>query len=149
MELCQVLQTIIPDGVQYMELYYSMSFHRSPHVAIVPSPDSYEKVRSHIISVREGIQMRESKLGQQYGGSWDVTFEVVKPRDSFDRKPDVIVNLVTHEEHDPCFNDYFGLAKISPNPKKPVQTVVCSSWDGKNVQILMLLLRQLTSLSTH
>ena len=120
----------VPEDNQYMELYRSLDFHRAPHVAIVTSPDSYDEVRSHIIPVQEGIMMWESGLVQQYGGDWDVTFEVVNRGDPFfNSRPDVIVNLVTHDEHSPCFADYFGVASIGGI--KPIQTTVCSTWGEK------------------
>lgn len=120
----------VPEDDQYMELYYSLDFHRAPHVAIVTSPDSYDEVRSHITPVKEGIMMWESELARLHGGDWDVTFEVVNLGDPFfDSRPDVIVNLVTHDEHSPCFTDYYGIARV--NGIKPIQTVVCSTSGGE------------------
>ena len=69
----------IPPGDEYMKLYYSLNFPNKPHVAIIPSPDSYDKVRKHIIPVQKGIMMWESSLEGKFGGNWDVSFEVVKP----------------------------------------------------------------------
>ena len=122
----------VPAGSEYMELFYSLDFPRTPHVAIVPNSDSYQEVRGHIIPVREGILVWESKLEQKYGGHWDVTFEVVSPNQQyFDSKPDIIVNLDTHDTHAPCYADYYGVSSISSRPSKPIQTIVCSTSDGQ------------------
>ncbi len=115
----------------YMELYYSLPFQHSPRVAIVPSPYSYDDVRSHIVPVKEGILMWTGMMKQEHGGSWDVTFDVIIPGDSFPSRPDVIVNLVTHDVHRSCYSDYYGVAKIFSNPKVPVYTWVCSTSEGK------------------
>jgi len=121
----------VPAGNEYMELYYSLSFFDKPHVAIVPSPDSFDKVKKHIIPVREGIMMWKTSLEDKFGGNWEVTFEVVDPRTLyFESKPDIIVNLVSHDDHVQCFNDYFGVAYIQPT--KPVSTTVCSTHEGKS-----------------
>ena len=122
----------VPTGSEYMKLWYSMSFPHTPHVAIVPNPDSYQDVRGHIASVQEGVLTWEAYLEQEYGGYWDVTFEIVHPGQLyFDSKPDVIMNLDTHDTHAPCFADYYGVASISPNPIKPINTHVCSTYDGQ------------------
>ena len=119
-----------PGSGEYMEMWYSIDFDRSPRVAIVPDPDSYDKVKSHIIPAQEGVMMWTAYLEREYGGNWDVTFEVVNPGERFDSRPDVIMNLVTTERHAGCL-DYYGVALISPNPSKPVQTTVCSEDEGK------------------
>ncbi len=116
----------IPTGSEYMELFYSLDFSKAPHVAIVPNPDSYNEVKGHIHSVKSGIAIWESYLEKNYGGYWDVTFEVIEPGDRFNSKPDIIVNLDTHDDHAGC-TDYYGVALISSNPKKPIQTTVCST----------------------
>jgi len=116
-------------GNEYMKLYHSHSFPRTPLVAIVPSPDSYNDVRSHIIPIQEGIRMWESELEGTIGGDWDVNFEVVKPGSLFfNSKPDIIINLVTRDDDSSCGTEYSGVAYISKN--KPVQTVVCSTGAG-------------------
>lgn len=118
----------VPATGQYMNLYYSLDFYDSPNVAIVPSPDDYDKVRLHVIPVIEGIRMWESKLTEKYGGNWDVSFEVIKPgRLFFETKPDIIVNLVTHDQDVGCVDEYLGWAKIAKNPQKPITTTVCST----------------------
>ena len=94
-------------GDEYMELLYSLDFYRGPHVAIVPSPDSYDEVRGHIVPVREGISMWTSQMEGTYGGDWGVTFEVVERGDPFfGSEPDVIVNIATYDSHAPCYADY-------------------------------------------
>ena len=129
------IQTSPPPSYQsdneYMELYYSIPFNRAPHIAIVPNPDSYDKVRGHITPVKEGILMWESEMEQKYDGRWDVTFEVLTPgKLRFDSKPDVIVNLDTYEDHSGC-KDYYGFAYIRTPIELPVQTHVCSTYHGE------------------
>ena len=124
-------QDTIPTGSEYIELFYSMNLLRGPHVAIVPSPDHYNKVKGHIIPVQEGIMMWEERLEQQYGGSWDVSFEVISPgKLSFQSQPDVIVNLITKDEDTRCINEFAGWARIWKTPPKTVQTWVCSTDGG-------------------
>jgi len=116
-------------GDEYMELYYSHKFTKTPRIAIVPSPDSYNEVRSHITPIQEGVRMWESELERTYGGNWDVSFEVVKAGSLFfNSKPDIIMNLVTRDDDSSCGTEYSGVAYISKN--KPVQTVVCSTGAG-------------------
>ena len=117
-------------GDEYMKLAYALDFHRSPHVAIVPSPDSYETVRGHIIPAKEGVLMWTDRMERAYGGDWGVTFEVVQPGDPFfDSAPDVVMNLATYDSHAPCYADYAGVAYMTG--EKPVQTVVCSTSEGQ------------------
>jgi len=123
-------QPAVDPTSEHMQLLYSIPFMNAPHVAIVPSPDSYDDVKSHIVPVREGILMWKSELEQRHGGNWDITFEVIVPGGSFSSRPDVVVNLVTHEIDSSCYSDYAGVASISPNPKRPVQTIVCSTSAG-------------------
>ena len=110
----------------YMKLFYSIPFQNAPHVAIVPSPVSYDKVRSHIVPVEEGILVWTSLLEQKYGGNWDVTFERILPGNSFSSRPDVIVNIDTYETDSFCYDYYYGVA--FPNMNSPVQTTVCSTF---------------------
>ena len=119
-----------PTGNQYMELYYARNLFYAPHVAIVPSPDSYNEVRGHITLVQEGIMMWEERMEQQYGGTWDVSFEVISPGSTFQSRPDIVVNLVTKDEDAGCFEEYAGWAEIFKTPPKTIQTVVCSVNDG-------------------
>jgi len=122
-----------PSGNEYMKLYYSLDFSFSPHVAIVPSPDSYQDVRSHITPVKEGILMWKSEMERKYGGDWNVTFEVVQPgKLFFGKKPDIILNLVTPDNEIDCSQGTtLGWAIIWKNPQKPIQTWVCSSSYGQ------------------
>ena len=122
----------VPDGARYMEMYYALNLRGPPHVVIVPDPDAYGKVSSHIVPAQEGINTWVHALKDAYGrGNWDVTYEVVPQGKAFyESRPDVVVNLVTTERADGC-NDYYGWANIFSNPSKPVQTVVCSESEGK------------------
>lgn len=120
--------TILPDE-EFMKLYYSLPFSKSPVVAIVPTPDSYDEVRKYIVPAKEGVLMWSSSLYQQYRGNWDVDFEVVSSNSAFfEKKPDVIINLVTHEENAGCFGDFGG--KALPNGIKPLNTIVCTTSRG-------------------
>ena len=125
-----------PRGEVYMKLYRSLDFVQSPLVAIVPSPDSYDGVRKHIVPVQEGILGLVSMLDRHSpAGDWDVDFEVVPPGGSFSVRPDVIVNLVTRDDTSGYWNcdDWGGWA--SYQAPKPVPTTVCSLDDRTNAQI--------------
>ena len=133
-----------PAGDGYMKLYRSLDFDQAPRVAIVPSPDSYEEVREHIIPVQEGILELTAMLEQKYpGGDWDVDFDIVQPGDSFDTKPDVKIDLVAreYEEKDEwgsigCDVDRYGvLGWAYYTAPKPVPTVVCSLDGRTNAEI--------------
>ena len=123
-------------GNGYMELYRSLDFDQPPYVAIVPSPDSYEQVRGHIIPVQEGIQGLTAMLERKYpAGDWNVDFEVVRPGEVFNEKPDVIVDLVTRDDGyttsdgskcGPNGSDRLLLGWARKHAPKPVPTVVCS-----------------------
>ena len=118
-------------GSEYMKLYYSLDLNRNPKVAIVPSPESYDEVRRYIGSVQEGIRMWESGLEKKYGGTWNIDFEVIQPGALFfQSKPDVVVNLVTHDQDVGCLLEYAGWAKVWQFPQKPVQTQVCTTTFG-------------------
>ena len=124
----------IPNGAQYMEMKYALNLYKPPHVAIVPDPDAYDQVSSHIGSVREGINTWVHGLENAYSsGNWGVTFELVTPGDRFNSKPDVIVNLVTHERDDGCLNDYYGWVLRLPNLNNPIQTHVCSTFQSEKL----------------
>lgn len=123
------IQPYVYSGDEYMELLYSLDFYRSPHVAIVPSPDSYDEVKGHIMPVREGISMWTNQMEGTYGGDWGVTFEVVERGDLFDSEPDVIVNIATYDSHAPCYADYYGVSY--PSQERPVQAIVCSTSEGE------------------
>ena len=115
-------------GNEYMKLYYSLDLNRNPKVAIIPSPDSYDKARMHIGSVQEGIKMWESALDRKFGGTWNITFEVIKPGTLFfNNQPDIVVNIVTADEDIKCLSEYSGWAKIWRGATKPIQTQVCTT----------------------
>ena len=122
----------VPDGTRYMEMKYALNLHKQPHVAIVPDPDAYTQVSGHIVPVTEGIDVWIHELERMYSrGNWDVTFELVTPGERFNSKPDVIVNLITHERDDRCVNDLHGWAPRQPNLNNPIQTHVCSTFQGE------------------
>ena len=115
-------------GDEYMKLYYSLDLNRNPKVAIIPSPDSYDEARRYIGSVQEGIKMWESALDKKFGGTWNVTFEVVKPGTLFfNNEPDIVVNIVTADEDIKCLSEYNGWSNVWKYPPKPVQTQVCTT----------------------
>ena len=119
-------------GDGYIELFYAMNLFSNPKVAIIPSPDSYDKVKSHIIPVQEGILMWASAMEDRHGGNWDIDFEVVNPDDRFESKPDVAVMLVTPERHEKCDRGTLGWADLGRStPTDIVQTYVCSSSSNK------------------
>jgi len=124
-------------GKEYIKLYYTLDFTSRPLVAIVPSPDSYDEVKSHITPVKEGILMVQTLMEEKYGGNWDVRFETIEPRESFLLlKPDIIMNLLTQDDDERCIDEYGGWAFISPNPQKPIITSVCSTNYGvKNADV--------------
>ncbi len=118
-------------GEEYIQLFYSIDFTRTPRVAIVPSPDSYNEVQRHIIPIQEGIIMWKSGMEQKYGGDWNVDFEIIsKDALFFKQKPDVVVNLVTHDDEVECFMEVAGWALIRKNPPETIQTYVCSTTLG-------------------
>ncbi len=113
---------------EYLELYYALNFEKTPHVAIVPSPDSYEQVKGAIIPVKEGVLMWSEPLIEKFGGMWNVEFEIVS-KDSafFNKKPDVVINLVTEEDDRKCLH-WGGYVRVYLN-RNPVNTVVCVDSD--------------------
>lgn len=123
------------DGGGYMDLYRSLDFEQPPRVAIVPSPDSYEQVRRHIVPVQEGILGLTTMLEQNYpDGDWNVDFEVVQPGGTFGERPDVIVDLITRDDDYALDSSRCGpvdsggllLGWAYVLAPKPVPTVVCS-----------------------
>ncbi|MYC70485.1 MAG: hypothetical protein F4X17_07220 [Gemmatimonadetes bacterium] len=125
----------VPDDV-YMELYRSLDFDRPPLVAIVPSPDSYNDVRGHIVPVQEGILQLTAILEHEYpAGDWSVDFEVVRPGDILSGRPDVMMDLVARDYSDgfQSCDDAWGWAfHTAP---KPVPTIVCSLDGRTNAEI--------------
>ena len=121
--------TILPHE-EFMKLYYSLNFDTEPVVAIVPTPDSYDEASRYIFPAQEGVLMWSSSLYQQYKGNWNVDFVVVSPNSAFfEKKPDVIINLVTHEEDADCFDVHGGIARIWNVKQK--STNVCTTSYGK------------------
>lgn len=123
---------------EYMELYYSMNRPQNPHVAIIPAPQAYEKVKHHIGAVKEGILMWKPLLEERFGGDWDVSFEMVGLGGDFRQRPDIIVNLVTHDQDTGCTDEYYGWARIWERPPTTINTVVCSTSQGysrSNVEV--------------
>ncbi len=117
-----------PVSGEYIEGYYSLDFTQRPLVAIVPSPDSYEETARYAVTVKEGILMWKSYLDSNFGGDWNIDFDVTSKNDMFfSTKPDIVVNLITPEIESRCITDLYGYAQIMENPSKPVQTVVCTN----------------------
>ena len=124
------------DGDAYMEMYYSKGMAGRPHVAIAPSPDGPGDARRYIVPVQEGILMWTSAMEGRYGGDWGVTFSVVEPGNLFfGERPDVVVNLVSHEADAGCLDEYSGRSELYSDPPKTVQTVVCTTGGGGPVSI--------------
>ena len=118
------------DAGAYMEMYYSMDIDEPPLVAIAPSPDNPGASMRYIAPVQEGIMTWTSSMERRYGGDWGVRFEVVGQGDPFfGERPDVVVNLVSHEEDAKCQVEYAGWARIYDSPPRPapVQTIVCTA----------------------
>ena len=116
-----------PSDDEYMELYYSLPFDKTPLVAISLEPGFSDQVREHIIPVKEGIMMLTSQLEQKFGGSWNVDFDVIYPGSSFTSKPNIIINLITHQDDANCDERTYGWANIyDPDPDGKIQTYVCS-----------------------
>ena len=121
-----------PFNYEYMELYFSYDFSDSPRVLIVPEPESYDQVQRHIVSVKEGILTISDQLRQEYGGNWDVMFNVVGKGETFSTpgyEPDVVVNLIMPDSEN-C-KDWAGLAYVEPI--KPINTKVCAAMSDKKL----------------
>jgi len=120
------------NGNEYIEYYFNHDFKKTPLVAIVPQPDSYEKVRSSIIPAQEGIMLWTSLLEKRNGGDWNVDFEIISPGNTFSQKPDIIMNVVWYDNEIGC-NFIRGVAYLTPGFTKsgePMNTVVCASLFG-------------------
>ena len=114
----------------YMELNYAMNLLHNPRVAIVPHPNAYEEVRSHIVPAQEGVMMWTAGMERRHGGIWNVDFEVVfLGKTHFDKRPDVIINLITPDQKTKCERDTLrGWAPVHrSSPTETVSTYVCSS----------------------
>ena len=112
----------------HMDMYYSLDLDDPPHIAIAPSPDDHDRAMRYIAPVQEGIIMWTSVMESRYGGQWGVTFEIAEPGDPFfTKRPDVVVNLVSHEGDSGCLGEYLGWAKVYEDPPLPVQTLVCTT----------------------
>jgi hypothetical protein len=112
-------------GDEYIKFYYAFDFPKRPIVVIVPSPTSFDKVKSHIIPVQEGLLMFENQMTEKYGGNWKIKFEVIEPGDNYSSiEPDVIMNIVTEYEDEGCFDSYGGWADLTG--QKPVTVHICS-----------------------
>lgn len=126
------------NGDEYVHLYYSFPLSSNPVVTISPTPDSYDQVQRYIPSVEDGIRMWTNDLNQKFGGNWNVDFEVLgKDLPHFDKKPDIIVNIVTQSEELGCYQDFGGVARLSPlsplSPIKPIDIEVCATNFGKSL----------------
>jgi hypothetical protein len=115
------------NGNEYVNLYYSLSLTDNPVVAISPSPDSYSDVQRYVTPVENGIRMWQNDLQQKYGGNWNVEFEVLgKDLPHFDKKPDMIINIVTQDKEVGCVQEFGGLTYMNTN-FKPVNIEVCAN----------------------
>lgn len=113
-------------GDEYIGLYYTLDFYKQPLVAIVPSPEYYNDVRTHISSVQEGIYMIENLMTEKYGGNWKIKIEVIEPGENYNEiEPDVVVKLVSNDEREECNEGVNGRAW--PSTQKPILAVVCAN----------------------
>jgi len=113
-------------GDEYIGLYYTLDFYKQPLVAIVPSPEYYNDVRTHISSVQEGIYMIENQMTEEFGGNWKIKIEVIAPGDNYNEiEPDVVVKLVSNDEREECNEGVNGRAW--PSTQKPILAVVCAN----------------------
>ena len=121
----------------HMKLWYSLPFAKSPTVAIVTNPESYEDVKGHIVPVREGIEMLGGMLEARHGGNWDVDFEVIHPSSSFaDRNSyDIVIAIVRSDEDFRCSDAYGWVLIYKDNPKKPVDATICSDRKRDNAGV--------------
>ena len=118
------------DGDEYIEYFFTSDFKKNPLVAIVPQPDSYDKVRSSLIPAQEGVLIWASMLEKKNNGNWDVDFEIVAPGNTFSQKPDVIMNVVWYDKQYGACGEIRGYAQLGPGIYKtgqPINTVVCAS----------------------
>ena len=118
------------DGDEYIEYFFTSDFKKNPLVAIVPQPDSYDKVRSSLIPAQEGVLIWASMLEKRNNGNWDVDFEIVAPGNTFSQKPDVIMNVVWYDKQYGACGEIRGYAQLGPGIYKtgqPINTVVCAS----------------------
>jgi len=112
-------------GDEYIKFFYALDFSKRPLVVIVPSWITYDMVKSHIVPVKEGLQMVEDQMTEKYGGNWKIKFKVIEPGENYSSlKPDIIMNLVTHYEDEGCYDKYGGWAQTTG--QKPIITNVCS-----------------------
>ena len=111
---------------EYIELYYALDFDKSPHVAIVPNPDSYNQAKRYVESVQKGVLVWTGLLEDMQPGEWDVTFEVIQPEQgTFVKRPDIVMNINAPDDDPECFDGYLGYAIIHQMPQKPIQAAVC------------------------
>ena len=123
------------DGDEYIEYFFNHKFKKTPLIAIVPQPDSYDKVRSAIIPAQEGVMLWTSLLEKRNGGDWDVNFEIISPGKTFSQKPDIIMNVVWYDNNIGC-NSIRGVAYLGPGFSQSgdsINTVVCASIFGERV----------------
>jgi len=121
-------------GDEYIKFFYALDFSKRPIVAIVPSPTSYDKVKSHISAVKEGLSMLENQMTGKYEGNWKINFQVIEPGENYSSlEPDVVMNIVTEKEDPRCLGSTYGWASVYENVQKPIITSVCSyNYEQKN-----------------
>jgi len=114
-------------GDEYIKFFYALDFSKRPIVAIVPSPTSYDKVKSHISAVQKGLSILEDEMTEKYGGNWKIKFKIIEPGENYSSlNPDIVMNIVTEKEDEGCFASYGGWASVYENVQKPIITNICS-----------------------
>lgn len=115
----------------YTEVYWTRDLRHDPHVAVVLHPDEEDAVAGYVPAVLAGLRTWPEHMGEQRGGDWGVTHEVVGPGDRFSVRPDVIINLVTENGRGSGCQDWWGIAHVDKHaPQKTADTVVCTSSHG-------------------
>ena len=96
------------NGDEYAVLKYVQPYNDGIHIGISPSPDSYSDAVRYIAPVKEGILLWTAKLGEN-GGNWRPTFEELeKGQTEWKKTPDIIINIISHEQNYWCDKDFGG-----------------------------------------
>ena len=113
-------------GQEKFLMWHAFDF-QTIHVVISPSPDSYDETVRYAGAVQEGILEWTDLLDKNYGGNWNVTFEVLtKENPRAKQTPDVITNIVTYEQEEGCLDDFYGYANVYTT-HLPRQNYVCGT----------------------
>ena len=117
-------------GDEYMQLYYALHFSKSPVVAIVADPDSYDAVKPYLIPTQEGVLIWTDELEKSFSdGNWNVDFDIITPGETFPRKPDIIINVVYNDQ---MCNEFAGVAYTSGI--KPLNSKVCTKYGSGDMR---------------